>query len=496
MLAPTALLPALMLAARIAIVSSSNQAEGQATLRYADRDAERTAAVLRELGSYDPADIWVLPETSAASLRAALDRAERRAAAEPGTTILFYYSGHADDQGLLLGSERFPYVELRQRLAASHAQIRVAVLDACNSGGATTPKGGKPGGGAPFASVDPLRVQGAAILASSGAGELSQESNEIDGSFFTHHFISGLRGAGDRDGDGVVTLAEAYAYVYNRTVAATVPSLWGPQHPSYDYRLSGTGDLVLTTLARDRQGLSFAPGADGSYTVLDSARDVVAEVHGDARRPVRLMLQPGHYRVALRTSGRLFAGDVDLPGGADAVVDRRMLKEVGPEFASAKGGLPPPRNALYLDYAVVGRAPAGGAVSSEVGLSYSRNWARWSIVPRVSYGQASPDGMEIPYHLRRFTAGLYVLRRVAVGPLDLQFGPTATLTYEDQQVADGRDLAATVPGLAAALAVEIPLGSVVALRLTWDAGAEVVPIDGSSQVRPALRGALAVGVRR
>ncbi len=230
--------------------------------------------------------------------------------------------------------------------------------------------------------------------------------------------------------------------------------------------------------------------------MLEHARDVVAEVRGDPRRPVRLMLPPGWYRVALRVDGRLYAGDVDLPSGADAVVDRRMLKEVGPEFASAKGGLPPPRNALFLDYAVVGRAPAGGAVSSEVGLSYQRNWARWSVGPRLSFGQASPDDMQIPYRLRRFTAGLYAFRRMAVGPVDLEVGPAAMLTYEDQQVVDGRTLTATVPGLAAALAVEIPLGSLFAMRLTWDAGAELVPIDSSTQVRPALRGALAIGVRR
>jgi hypothetical protein len=158
--------------------------------------------------------------------------------------------------------------------------------------------------------------------------------------------------------------------------------------------------------------------------------------------------------------------------------------------------LPPPRNALFVDYAVVGRAPAGGAASAEVGLSYERNLAWWSIVPRLSFGQASPDDMQLPYRLRRFTAALYGFRRLVIGPVDLEVGPAAMLTYEDQQVVDGRGLTATVPGLAAALAVEIPLGSLFAVRLTWDAGAELVPIDNSTQVRPALRGALAIGVRR
>jgi hypothetical protein len=491
-----AALPAATMAAHIAIIASSSEADGQATLRYADRDAERTAAVFRELGTFEASDIWLLTQTSASSLRDALDRAERRAAAEPGTTLLVYYSGHADAEGLLLGGERFTYQELRQRLASSKAQIRVAVLDACNSGGATTPKGGRVGSGPPFAPVDPLRVHGAAILTSSGAGELAQESSDIDGSFFTHHFLSGLRGAGDRDGDGSVTLAEAYAYVYARTTAATVSTLWGTQHPSYDYRLSGTGDLVLTTLTRERQGLAFAPGPDGLFTVLNHAREVVAEVHSDPRRPVRLMLPPGRYRVALRAQGRLFAADIELRGGADTSVARPMLREVGPELASAKGGAGPPRNGLFVDYALVGRSPAGGAVSSEVGVSYTRNWARWSLVPRLSYGEAGPDGAELFYRLRRLTGAAYLLRRIAVGRIDLQLGAAGTLTYENQQVSFGSNLTATVPGLAAALALELPLGSAFAIRLAWDAGAELVPIDGSLQVRPALRGALGIGVQR
>ncbi|MFL5306572.1 MAG: caspase family protein [Polyangia bacterium] len=492
----TALLPALLLTARIAIVSSSSQADGQMTLRYAERDAQRTAAVLRELGAFDPADIWLLPRTSGPALRDALDRAERRAAVEPGSTIVLYYSGHADGEGLLLGDERFSYLELRQRLAASKAQIRVAILDACNSGGATRTKGGRASNGPPFAPVEPMRVQGAAILASSGAGELAQESNEIDGSFFTHHFISGLRGAGDRDGDGKVTLGEAYAYAYTRTIAATVSTLWGTQHPSYDYRLSGTGDLVLTTLTRERQAISFAAGAHDHYAVLNQAREAVAEVQSDPQHSVRLMLPPGRYRVALRAPGHLFAADIDLHSDSDAAVDPSTLHEVGPEFASAKGGMPPPRHAFFADYALVGRSPAGGAVTSEVGVGYARSWTRWSLAPRLSYGENGPDDKNISYRLRRFTGSLYLLRRIPVGAFDLQLGVAGTLTYADQQVWDGRDLTATVPGLLGALAVELPLGSTFAIRLAWDAGAELVPIDGTWRAHAALRGALGVEVRR
>jgi hypothetical protein len=71
-----------------------------------------------------------------------------------------------------------------------------------------------------------------------------------------------------------------------------------------------------------------------------------------------------------------------------------------------------------------------------------------------------------------------------------------TLTYTNQQVSYGTELTAMVPGLAGALALELPIGSWFAVRVVWDAGAELVPIDGSLKVRPALRGALGIGVQR
>lgn len=492
----TALLPLALLTARIAIVSSSSEAAGQASLRYAGRDADRMSAVLRELGSFAPADVWTLTQPSAAALRGALDRAERQAEREPGSEIFFYYSGHADGAGLLLGAERFTYGELRERLARSRAQVRVAVLDACNSGGATQPKGGRPGTGAPIAAIAPVQVNGAVILAASGAQETAQESGELDGSVFTHHLISGLRGAGDRDGNGVVTLSEVYAHVYARTLAATVPSLWGAQHPSYDYRLSGTGDLVLTTLGRGRQGLVFAPARDATYSVLDAGREVVGEVRADPMRAIRLALPAGRYRVALRSASGVSATDVTLVAGGDLGVEPTMLTRVNPEYALAKGGAPPPANAVFADYALVGRGLATAGISSEIGLSVRRDVQRWSLAPRFSYGETHPDAVGSPIALRRLGATAYVLRRLVMGAVDVQLGGSAALTYVTQTHTGARDASATVPGVGAALAVEIPLGWWLALRVVWDAGFEVVPISGDLQVRSETRAAFGLGVRR
>ncbi len=93
------------------------------------------------------------------------------------------------------------------------------------------------------------------ILTSSASDEDSQESDAIGGSYFSHHLASGLLGGADRSGDGRVTLFEAYAYAYDRTVADTAESAAGAQHPTFSYDLAGNGDLVLTDVATRHEGI-------------------------------------------------------------------------------------------------------------------------------------------------------------------------------------------------------------------------------------------------
>src|SRR5262249_33452813 len=147
--------PPLSGARRIAVVASSSEAAGQASLLYPARDAARIASVLEELGGFAPDGIARLPAATPATLRAALDRAEATAVRPPGTVLALSSPGHADAEGLLLGGERFRYAELRERLQRSHAAVRVALLDACQSGAAARAKGGRPVAGYAVDIVDP-----------------------------------------------------------------------------------------------------------------------------------------------------------------------------------------------------------------------------------------------------------------------------------------------------------------------------------------------------
>src|SRR5262249_27473133 len=152
-------------------------------------------------------------------------------------------------------------------------------------------------------------ARGLAILTSSAAGEDSQESDQLAASFFTHYLASALLGAADRDGDGRVTLAEAFGYAADRTRDATSDTFARPQHPTYRVELGGREDLVLTEPGahRDRLGtLQFAE--PGTYVVRKGASGpVVAELASDAPNG-RLALAPASYLVIRRERDHMLQG--------------------------------------------------------------------------------------------------------------------------------------------------------------------------------------------
>jgi hypothetical protein len=131
------------------------------------------------------------------------------------------------------------------------------------------------------------------VLTSSAADEQALESREIRASFFSHHLISGLRGAADSSGDGRVTLSEAYRHAFDNTLLATSGTLRGPQHPGYDYRMSGQGELVLTEV-RDRGATLVLPDHFDQILVVDETqRRLLAELTTQSAN--RIALPPGRY---------------------------------------------------------------------------------------------------------------------------------------------------------------------------------------------------------
>jgi len=342
---------------RYALVVGANEGSGdRPTLRFAVSDATRYAAVLLELGGVDEGDAIVLEQPSVGALEKAFEtlrertRVERRTATRVPrrTELLFYYSGHADERGLLLGDDRYSYRTLRDRMDAVPADVRIAVLDACASGAITRLKGGRRSPA--FLADESSDTRGHAFLTSSSADEAAQESEGIGGSFFTHYLVSGLRGAADASGEGKVTLNEAYQFAFHETLGRTAETRGGAQHPAYDIQLSGTGDVVMTDLRQSSASLVLGLDLDGRFFVRDDRDQLVAELFKPRGRRVELSLPPGTYEVRCqRPPAEAFLAHAVVKEGASLELGAAQLSPTAPEPTLWRGGPAPPR------YAVSGR---------------------------------------------------------------------------------------------------------------------------------------------
>jgi hypothetical protein len=301
---------------RLALVIGSHEGgQGRDRLIYAGSDAAAFRRTLEELGGLREGDATLLVDPDSVRILRALDDLEARVRAlkRAGSRVeaLVYYSGHANEKGLLLGTQGIDYRVFRTRMNSLGADVRIAVVDACESGALTRLKGGHT---APAFLVDKsIRSEGYAILTSSSESESAQESDRVGGSFFTNALNSGLRGAADASRDGKVTLHEAYQFAYNETLARTETSRGGPQHAGYDIQLNGSGDVVLTDL---RQGSSFADLSEdltGRLFIRDSTGHLVAELQKPAGRDMRLGLSAGVYEVRLLRDGAWRTASVTLP---------------------------------------------------------------------------------------------------------------------------------------------------------------------------------------
>ncbi|MEO6774261.1 MAG: caspase family protein [Kofleriaceae bacterium] len=331
--------PAPAIATYAIVVGSNAGGPGQTDLRYAEDDARRVAAVLTELGGYPPEAVDVVVHPTPDQLRDRLaklaDRVRADAAAGRQARVFFYYSGHARAQGIDLGATELPLTELRERLFAIPAALTVVVLDACQSGAFSRIKGAQAAADFSFSSRQHLDATGVAVLASSSGSELSQESEQLKGSYFTHNLLVGLRGAGDANGDGQVSIDEAYRYAYHQTLLETAETAVGGQHVTFEADLKGHGEVPLSYPRAATAQIVLPASLEGKTLVEDRrAHAVAAEIYKAKGTAVRIAIAPGDYDVLVRDGHSLSRCPVTAPGELDLARCRREALVV----ETAKGG--------------------------------------------------------------------------------------------------------------------------------------------------------------
>ena len=209
-------------------------------------------------------------------------------------TLFFYYSGHADNEGLLLDSTHCTFAAINKLINGISAGIRIAIFDACQSGVVVAFKGGMRA--EPFFFDNRQKSQGEVWIASASANERAQESATLKSSLFSFHLFTGLRGSADLSADNRVTVSEAYQYAYSKTLETSALTTGILQHPVYRFNLSGEGDIVITDLSERRGGILVDGSCRGTFLIMSrNYTDVFADFSKEKGRENFIALSSGDY---------------------------------------------------------------------------------------------------------------------------------------------------------------------------------------------------------
>ncbi|MBX7084028.1 MAG: caspase family protein [Nannocystaceae bacterium] len=325
---------------RFALVIGSNHTldRKQAPLRYADDDALKLAAALREAGvevttavrldhdsqaQHPDATATTEPATRAgvrAAWTALRERMDAAKAAGAQVELLLFYSGHGDvgpdGQGFLtLDDGKFTRADLfGEVLATSPAAFNHVLVDACRSEQFVLSRGrgrwrsDQAEGGYGDAVKRYLDSHHLGAFPNTGvivAHSVDQQTHEWEryhGGIFTHELVSGLRGGADLNGDGHIEYSELGAFVSSANSSVEDPRARLQvvvRPPAGDERRA-----LLVHEHLDGARILLVTG-DGSelWTLEDEHGVRIADVRRSGERPGWLRLPAGDLFVARERPG-------------------------------------------------------------------------------------------------------------------------------------------------------------------------------------------------
>lgn len=233
-------------------------------LKYAVNDAQTFHDFLIESGLVKPDNVFRLVNDNATldSMRTILGTNLKKKARK-GDRVIIYFAGHGaterdvnspDGDGLEkyllpfnadpgnLYATAMPMREIAYILNRIQSDSLIFIADSCYSGasGGRTVSIGGIRSSLSDNYIDRIAGgKGRVILTASAANEVSMEDDDLEHGIFTYYLIKGLKGLADYDGDGYVTVDEAYRYVSEEVPKATGQA----QHPIK--KGSVEGQLVL-----------------------------------------------------------------------------------------------------------------------------------------------------------------------------------------------------------------------------------------------------------
>jgi hypothetical protein len=458
-------------------------------LRYAESDADRILSALSELGR--PRKIHRAVGGDAHSIQIAIAEARKdvddaRSAGQK-TLLFFYYSGHADGDYLRVGGTRLTWSKLKELLSGTGAELSVSVIDACDSGSATSAKGAKFSTPLVTTAERLQATTGSMWITSSREDEASYESDEVGGSYFSHFLISGLRGAADYDEDGRVTLNEVYQFSYDRTVGETSLRLKKTQHPTYSSDLEGEGEIVLSEPQRSPTSLVLPRESAGRWFVAKrfGAKQSVLEVAKNPGSLVRFSVAAGSYAVYRKDLERIMLANVEVRAGEELVFDPELLVPYTYAEVMQKGG----GIAIAAWHARLGpelRGPVfqGGQTTLRGTLSVRRRDRVVGFGVALDFGTHSFNALDTPVKTQELGATLFgeIFTELPWFTVGAQLGPSVLFA---RQVTNTRVLMSTSPGADVAVFVSRSLYTRTFISLEAGSRAYLVPLVDERSVELA-----------
>jgi hypothetical protein len=208
-------------------------------LKYSDDDAYQYYAFLKspEGGALPDRQVKVLVDEDATRANILQTCRQVLLRADENDVIVFYFSGHGLDGHFLPQdydgiNNRLMHSDLKAIFEQSKAKHKVMIADACFSGSMLAMK-------QPFSMQQMQSFYrafensqgGMALFMSSKSQEYSLEDQGLRSGIFSHYLIRGLKGEADFDGNKIVTVSEAFDYVYKNvrsyTSNAQTPTISG-----------------------------------------------------------------------------------------------------------------------------------------------------------------------------------------------------------------------------------------------------------------------------
>jgi hypothetical protein len=444
-------------------IGSNSGLEHEEALSFGTADAAAFAALMAELGGVNPRDVHLLLNPSKPAFEAALNTALQLVDGE--TTFVFYYSGHGNDTHLHVAGQSIDRDWLKSKLGGAPARLRLMFVDAC--------RGLKERGLAPAEAFEVRHIEysGLVLIQSASRGEIAFESGQLQGGLFTRHLLSGLRGPADNDGDGRVSLDEAYTFAHGHTLVDSGAT----QVPDREIAITGSGALELTTVIETESRLRLPREQPARYTIFRQGwRTVFAEAWSNRESQVEIALPAASFIVWRRgeVSSTMAAVTTRLDGGLDLVADDFVPVDTGDmkERGGTVSPLPQHRLALTAGFVFSPEVDGATGIGQSVALDYA--WLRgengWApsiglTLYREAFDMAAYDAERSSIQL---FAGV-LTPSLSWGSIQLQAGVglTGTLTVQDKSGEPGDDDAGPFErlGALAQLSLRVP----IAQRIDW-----------------------------